>query len=219
MKIPCRIKKQETLDKGSMKIILSIDKENTPRVMQHIHNFLNRPLNVEMLIDTDMVKERMKYLSDDQRKKIYAIMNDIAVSTNNHKEAVKEELKIQFIQEYGQYEMFSLSNCSKELAADFIDFMIGFAFEFGIPLSDIPKNYFDDIERYIQVCNKKKICAVCGAHGELHHRTGSRIGMGNNRKKISDEGRELICLCRVHHSEMHNMPEEEFMKKYHLEVS
>jgi hypothetical protein len=217
MIIPCQIDNVKTLKNG-MKITLSVDKENTLNVMRNIHGFIDKPVKVEMLVDVETVKERMKYLNDDQRKKIYAILNDISVTTNNHKEAVKEELKIQFIQEYGQYEMFSLSNCSKELASDFIDFLIGFAFEFGIPLTDKPKNYFDDIERYIEVCNKKKVCVVCGMHGELHHMTGSRVGMGNNRKKINNEGRRLICLCRKHHSELHNMPEEEFFKKYHLEV-
>ena len=74
----------------------------------------------------------------------------------------------------------------------------------------------DDIEKYVRMCLRHRICAVCGKPGEIHHCTGSRIGMGRNRDKISNKREKVISLCRTHHNEIHTMPEEEFFEKYHV---
>jgi len=40
--------------------------------------------------------------------------------------------------------------------------------------------------------------------------------ISDDRRKISNEGKTMIALCRKHHSELHNMSEQEFMQKYHV---
>ena len=60
-------------------------------------------------------------------------------------------------------------------------------------------------------------CAVCGKAADIHHCEGSRIGAGVDRTKAHQLGREVLPLCRVHHTELHAMPESEFIAKYHLQ--
>lgn len=57
-------------------------------------------------------------------------------------------------------------------------------------------------------------CAVCGKRGELHHIDA--IGMGGDRTQVEHLGREVISLCREHHTEMHTVGKADFLAKYHL---
>lgn len=212
MKIPCEIANLNTLKKG-MKITLAVDEKNTPKVMKNIYSFMGKPIIVEFLIDEKEQMERLKMISPEQRKKIYAIFKDIASYTGDTLENIKENMKILFIQNT-QYEQFSLSNCSSELASDFIEFLIRFCFENGVELSEHPKETLEDIESYLRMCIEYKLCAVCGSPGEIHH--WQAIGMGRDRTKVDDSGHEKICLCRKHHSEVHQIGREAFKEKYHV---
>lgn len=214
MRFKCEIDNIRTLKKG-MKLTLSLNDEQTREIMKHIYNFMDKPITIELLIDDEEQAIRLQQITPEQRKKIYALFRDIASYTGNTPENEKENLKTLFIQQT-HHEPFSLSNCSFELASDFIEWMINFCFENGIPISEKPSEMLDDIEKYVRMCLRHRICAVCGKPGEIHHCTGSRIGMGRNRDKISNKGKKVISLCRTHHNEIHTMPEEEFFEKYHI---
>lgn len=214
MRVNCEIDTVNTLKKG-MKIVLSIPHDERQDVLRQIHNFMDKPLIVDFNIDGEEQQARLQQISPEQRKKIYALFRDIASYTGNTPENEKENMKTLFIQ-HTHHEPFSLSNCSSELASDFIEWLINFAFENGVRLSEYPLRTLDDIEKYVRMCLKHKICTICGKPGEIHHCTGSRIGMGRNRDKISNKGKKVISLCRTHHNEIHTMPEEEFFKKYHV---
>lgn len=41
--------------------------------------------------------------------------------------------------------------------------------------------------------------------------------MGNDRTQIQNEGREVMSLCREHHTEIHAIGYDAFMQKYHLD--
>jgi hypothetical protein len=60
----------------------------------------------------------------------------------------------------------------------------------------------------------KRVCACCGARADIHH--VDRVGMGNNRKKISHVGMRVLPLCRRHHQECHNIGDDKFLEKYCL---
>ncbi|WP_069649654.1 putative HNHc nuclease [Caloranaerobacter ferrireducens] len=212
MRINCEIDNIKTLKKG-MKITLAIGDKEVPRVMKNIYNFMDKPITIDFLIDEQKQIERMKQITPEQRKKIYAMIRDIANCFGENEENTKENLKIEFIQN-SQYEDFSLSNCSKELAGDFIDFLINFAFENGIPMTEHPIKRVDDLDRYLKACLRHRICAICGRRGEIHH--VDTIGMGNDRNKVNDRDYRKMCLCRVHHTEYHTLGAESFYKKYHL---
>lgn len=212
MRVACEIDNIKTLKKG-MKITLSIGEKEMPAVMKDIYRFMDKPLIVDFNIDAAEQQARLNQISPEQRRKIYALFRDISNYTGNSTENEKENMKTLFIQQT-HYEPFSLSNCSWQLAGDFIEWMINFAFENGIPLTEHPLRTLDDIEKYVRICLKNKICTICGKPGEIHH--WDTIGMGRDREKVDDSRHRKICLCRVHHAEAHNLGVNEFEDKYHV---
>nr|WP_276576409.1 putative HNHc nuclease [Caldicoprobacter algeriensis] len=171
------------------------------------------PLIAELVIDNEEQARRLQQISPEQRKKIYAILRDMEAYTGESVENLKEQTKQEFIQN-SQWEDFSLSDCSRELAADYIEYLINLCFEMGIPLSENPADGFDDVDRYLIMCLQKRICCVCGMPGEIHH--VDSIGIGRDRTKIDDSKHRKICLCRKHHTEAHTIGMKAFEEKYHV---
>lgn len=212
MKFKCEIDNVKTLKKG-MKITLAIDDKQTIDVMKNIYNFMDKPITVELLVDEIEQKERLKQITPEQRKKIYAILRDIEAYTGENIESLKEDTKASFVKAT-EYEDFSLSDCSKELAADYLEYLIRLAFELGVPLSENPAEGLENIENYLKMCLDKRKCCVCGADGEVHH--VDMIGMGRDRAKVDDSQYRKMCLCRKHHTECHTIGPKAFEEKYHV---
>lgn len=212
MKFSCEIEKHWSVKKG-MKMTLYIAKDNAQEVLKNLYNFLDKPLTVDLLIDADLRRVQMAMITQDQRSKIYAILKDIAEYVGDSKDSIKLEMKQQFCADK-QQEDFSLANCSKELSVEFIEWLIVWCFEHGVALTDHPKEAFEDIEDYLKLCLKKKICCICGEPGEEHH--WDAIGMGRNRKTYDDSDHRKCCLCRKHHSEVEQIGRDTFASKYHV---
>ena len=154
-----------------------------------------------------------RHISAEQRKKAYATIRDIADWTGYLPEEMKELLKYEHMIRTGDPK-FSLSNCSMDTAREFINTILEFALENGIPLSDNAINRTDDIGRYLYYCLIHKKCAICGKDGEIHHEDA--IGMGNDRRKVDDSNYKKICLCRMHHTIAHQMGVIRFSEAYNV---
>lgn len=152
-----------------------------------------------------------RHISAEQRKKAYATIRDIADWTGYLPEEMKEILKYQHMMRTGDA-YFSLSNCSMDTAREFINTILEFALENGIPLSDNAIERTDDIGRYLYYCLLHKKCAICGKDGEIHHEDA--IGMGNDRTKVDDSSYKKICLCREHHTLAHSLGVIRFREMY-----
>lgn len=214
MKIQCEIDRLNTLKSG-MKIILSLDDKETAKAMRDVHNFMKKPITVEILVDSDEQLKRLKQLSDDQRRKIFALVKDIAEYMGEDKELARKQLTSKFCEVNG-YAEFSLSNCQDDLASEFIEWLVQFSFENQVEMKGYePREYFDDIERYLAMCLLNKVCCVCGKPGEEHHYDA--IGSGRDRKHYDDSDHRKIALCRGHHTESHNIGRDTFCEKYHVE--
>lgn len=151
----------------------------------------------------------------DQRKKIYAIIGDIAEwSGHTPPELLKYDLKNNFL-EYSGGEYFSLSDCTVTTAREFINYLINFCFYQNIPTRDTMLNRTDDMGTYLYACLANRKCCICNKRAEIHHCTGSKIGMGFNRNKVNNMGRSAIALCRKHHNQAHH-DENDFFEKYHI---
>lgn len=212
MKFKAEIDNIRTLKQG-MKITIAIGDKETVKVMKDIYNFMDKPIELELLIDDELQTKRLKQLSPKQRKKIYAILRDMEAYIGDSVENLKEKTKESFIKAT-EYEDFSLSNCSKELAADYIEYLLTLCFEIGVPFSSSPADAFEDVDRYLRLCLAKRVCAVCGQDGEEHH--WNAIGMGRDRRKIDDSDLRKIRLCRVHHTEVETIGRDTFENKYHV---
>lgn len=154
-----------------------------------------------------------RHISIDQRKKAYATIRDISDWSGYIPEVEKEWMKYLHISLTG-CEYFSLSNCSMDTAREFINTLMAYALENGIPLSDFGVNRTDDIDKYLWYTLKTKKCCVCGRDGEIHH--VDRIGMGRNRHKVDDSEYRKMCLCRIHHTICHDRGQKRFDDMYHV---
>ncbi len=154
-------------------------------------------------------------ISANQRKKCYATLKDIALHTGYLPEELKEIMKYYYISDTGEG-YFSLSNCSMTTARLFINYLIEFCFIWDIPIADSGLDRTDDINAYLYMCIKYRKCFSTGKPADLHHCTGSRIGMGGNRNKVSHSGRFFLPVSRELHNEVHVTGEETFFKKHHV---
>ena len=164
-------------------------------------------------------------ISPEQRRKCYALLGEIAEYTDGIRtaETVDEQkrlLKMEFMlkrMEATERRMFSLADCDMSTAREFITYLIDFIIANDIPTRVPLIDNCDDIAAYMYACTMHRKCAVCGKAADIHHCEGSRIGAGVDRTKVHQLGREVLPLCRVHHTELHAMPESELIAKYHLQ--
>ena len=158
-------------------------------------------------------------LSDKQRRMCYALINEIAAWSGESRTGAKQSLKLDFlsqnIERIGD-QIFSLGNAPMSLIAEFQRYLVDFCIEWDVPTKLPLYEYVDDIDSYVFSCVMHKKCVICGKRADLHHCEKSRVGLGFNRDEIIHEGREVITLCREHHTECHTMPEREFLDRYHL---
>lgn len=163
-----------------------------------------------MLVDS-------RTITAEQRKKIYALLGEIADFVGDTVEVIKREMKLEFrLQHFERMAgEFSLGNCPVELASAFIDHLVAFIIEWGVPCKQPLYELCDDIKQYVYTCLKYKKCAVCGQKADLHH--VDQVGMGYNRNEIVHEGMRALPLCRKHHTEAHTIGKVAFEERYHLE--
>ena len=187
-------------DSSGTTIIIKIpDKQLTEMIMQ------KRIKTAEIRLDDG------RTITAEQRKKAYATIRDIAAFTGYFPEEQKEHLKYIHMERTG-CEHFSLSDCTVDTAREFINTILEFALENGVPLSDQAINRTDDIGRYLYYCIKHKRCCICGQKGEIHH--VDAIGMGFDRNHYDDSKNRKICLCRLHHTIAHQSGMASFEQMY-----
>ena len=156
-------------------------------------------------------------ISAKQRRKAYVLISYIAAWWGyTPTEAMKEMLKLMFVGEAETLRRtFSLSDCDMTTARLFITYLIDFCILHGVDVGEPLYQLSEDIPRYVWACLMNKRCAVCGRKAELHH--VDAVGMGRNRKEICHVGMRALPLCREHHTEIHRIGQEDFLRRYFLE--
>lgn len=187
---------------SSVDIVVRVDNPNMAAVIMGKHI-------------TDLMLQLVdgRILSSDQRRKIYATLRDISGYTGYTPEEAKEVMKYVHIASTGS-DYFSLSDCSMDLAREFINTLTDFCLEHGVITSEQLSGRTDDITTYLYQCMKHKKCAICGKPGEIHH--WDAIGMGHDRRHYDDSGNRKICLCRMHHTIAHQKGVRDFQRDYHV---
>lgn len=153
-------------------------------------------------------------ITDKQRKKIFALCNDIEQHTGSPQDYMRNVFQEYVRVLYAYENRISLADCSRKVAGQIIDIAIEWIFENDIPLryktSDLIKN--DRTFLYMATINRK--CVICGKHAELAHYQA--VGRGRNRRKIEHFGNKVLALCHSHHQEQHTIGMDGFNNKYHL---
>ena len=151
-------------------------------------------------------------ISAEQRKKIFAIIRDIAIWSGDDPESIRQLLTWDFCGRSGR-EWFSLSDTDMTTAKSFINYLIEFCFHWSVPTKDSLLNQTDDIGKYLYLCLANRRCAICNKPAEVHH--VDRVGMGRDREQIVHVGLSAIALCREHHDEAH-CRENDLFDEYHI---
>ena len=175
--------------------------------------------------DVEIILPDGRRISPEQRRKVYALIGEVAEYVDGIRnagtvESAKKTLKMEFMlsrMEGMERRLFSLANCDVTTAREFINFLVEFIIENDIPTRVPLIENCEDIERYVYACLVCKKCAVCGKHADLHHCDGGIVGMGGNREKVNHIGRSALPLCREHHTEIHSIGQEDFLRRYIIE--
>ena len=156
-------------------------------------------------------------ITDKQRRKIFALVNDIERHTGQPRDDLREMFAdyVRFI--YGYPERISLADCSKKTAGQIITVILEWVFLHDIPLNYKTSDLMKEDNYFIYLSTVKRKCVICGVKGELAHKEA--VGAGRNRRKIDHYDHHILCLCRKHHQIQHDMGIDSFNKKYHLENS
>lgn len=165
--------------------------------------------------NVDVIEIRLtdgREISAEQRKKIFAMVRDIANWSGDEPECIRKFTQFEYRLQNG-LEPFSLSDCDKSTARDYITYLIDFCFRHGVPTRDTLLNRTDDIDKYLYSCLEYRKCAVCNSKADVHHIDA--IGMGRDRATIVHIGMEAIALCRKHHQEAHTKGQT-FFDAYHI---
>lgn len=169
-----------------------------------------------------------RLISPEQRRKAWALIGEIAAAygylAQGDKTIINQNLKAEFLRaridklQAEAIRAFSLSDVDMTTARLYIDYLIEFVVTNGIATKEPLWELADDIEAYVYHCATHQACAVCRKHAGLHH--VDAVGMGRDRDEIVHVGMRAIPLCwgvGGHHQEAHQLGNERFFDKYHLE--
>lgn len=155
-------------------------------------------------------------ITQDQRSHIYALIGDAFYYTGFPKDAWERHLKENFMHFDLMKELPSLkaNNMSKVRAGKFIEYIIIYFMQLGIPFRKgqfyLPK----ESSNYLYWATNEGNCVLCGSpKSDLHHAT-DLVGMGNDRTKKSHWESTFLSLCREHHNEAHALGLTLFMEKH-----
>ena len=158
-----------------------------------------------------------KKITVQQRKKIFALLNDIYLFTGQPQEDLRQQFQF-YLEMIKGYEPISLTDTTRRIASELIEVIIAWVFQHDIPLNYKTSDLMKEDNYFIYLSTINRTCVICGKkHADLAHRYA--VGRGRNRNTIDHYGNEVLALCREHHNEQHQIGIETFNEKYHLENS
>lgn len=195
--------------------IVGYDEKTGEAILRAPANFVKMCQQEQREVWIEFIDNRP--LSDKQRRSCYAMIREIADWSGDTTSDTKDVLKLDFwcgeLLEMADT-MFSLSNAPMSIVAAFQSWLAKFIVRNDVPTKRPMLEYVDDIDDYVYACLISKKCPICGKKADLHHY--ENIGMGRDRDTIIHEGMEVLPLCREHHTEVHTIGRNTFMKKWHL---
>lgn len=156
-------------------------------------------------------------ITDDQRRHFLALCGDISEYEGVPVDTVQAKMKYDFMKDEDLTEFPSVARnrMKKTTASKLIEFVILHCIDNDIPFRK--ENWYLDqaTSKQLFALTMKRICWICGREkSEIAH--VESVGAGRNRKKIDHTKHHLMCLCREHHKEQHQIGINHFIEKYHI---
>lgn len=156
-------------------------------------------------------------ITDKQRRKIFALCNDIEMHTGQPREYMRY-MFMDYVSFVEGYEQLSLSNCTRTQANQVIEVILDWVFHNDIPLNYKTSDLLKQDKSFLYWSTVNRNCVICGKpHSDLAHRYA--VGTGRDRTKINHYNNQVLALCRKHHAEQHQIGMDSFNDKYHLHDS
>lgn len=158
-----------------------------------------------------------------QQMKIYALINDInQFGRNEPKFLAKMRAKIAFLKSlelpFTIEKLFSLSNCDKELASLFINYLVEYCFDNDIPFDRRELHLTYDVGRMMFLSSVHNRCFATQARREdavLHIHHVNALGIGGDRANDDHRKRWYMILTAELHDEIHRLGYWRFCDRYH----
>ena len=165
-------------------------------------------------LDVNIEIQDGKKITVKQRKKIFALVNDIEGHTGNPRDWLRLMFQDYVTMLKGYSKRLSLSDCTRKQAGELIDVILEWVFVNDIPLNYKTSDLMKQDQTFLYLATVHRKCVICGKYGELAHYHA--VGRGRNRRKIDHTDNKVLALCHEHHKQQHDMGMDSFNAKYHL---
>lgn len=155
-----------------------------------------------------------------QQQKAHALIRDINdFSDNDFIENAERNLKIDFCIQSGLPfdTLFSLSNCSRDIARQFITYLVEYCFKYDIPFDSKDLHLDFDTNRKMFLSAVHNRCFVTQSRRQdavLHIHHVNPVGR-NNRIIVDHRNRYYMILTAELHDEIHRLGYWDFCEKWH----
>ncbi|PTG54709.1 hypothetical protein BU692_10260 [Staphylococcus chromogenes] len=168
-------------------------------------------------VEVDVIPVDPYTITDKQRRKIFALCNDIEQHTGQPREYMRS-MFMDYVAFVEGYDSLSLSNCTRTQANQIIEVMLDWVFHNDIPLNYKTSDLLKQDKSFLYWSTVNRNCVICGKpHSDLAHYEA--VGRGFNRNKMNHHDKHVLALCREHHNEQHAIGVKSFDEKYHLQDS
>ncbi|UXU54274.1 putative HNHc nuclease [Staphylococcus agnetis] len=168
-------------------------------------------------VEVDVIPVDPYTITDKQRRKIFALCNDIEQHTGQPREYMRS-MFMDYVAFVEGYDILSLSNCTRTQANQVIEVILDWVFHNDIPLNYKTSDLLKQDKSFLYWSTVNRDCVICGKpHSDLAHYEA--VGRGFNRNKMNHYDKHVLALCREHHNEQHAIGVKSFDQKYHLENS
>lgn len=154
-------------------------------------------------------------ITNEQRRHIYALLGDFSDYTGYTLESVESLFKVKFMhfEMMDELPSFGTNRMTKTMAGKFIEYLIIWYIQNGIPFRKDQIYLPRESSNYIYWATITRHCVICGEkHAQIAHYEA--VGMGRDRRRIDHTKHHVLALCDFHHKEQHNIGWPNFMKKY-----
>lgn len=168
-------------------------------------------------VNADVTVPDNKLLTNDQRKKIFALCRDIELYWGEPVEALRQRFQTE-LEIMNGYDRISLRDCTKRIASELIELIVAFMFHHQVPMRVETSELLQGEKAMLYWATVNRNCVICGSPGSdlAHYET---VGRGMNRKTMNHHGKHVLALCRKHHNQQHDIGVNSFDDLYHLHNS
>lgn len=151
-----------------------------------------------------------------QRRFVFALMQDIYIYTGEPLESLKDVFYWQF--RYFTGKNISLSNESENTVDEvstLSELILDFIFENDIPFREGYEIPPQNVEYYFYKCVTTRTCCICGKKNADIDHFDKALGR-RKRSEVDHTEFNFAALCRTHHQEKHQIGIAAFKNKHHV---